>query len=274
MTVAAAIRRARALDASKRLWILAALGALVVLALSLAPRVAQPPGYHGFADTRVILGVARFGDVVSNLGFLVAGLAGSAFVFAARAKRLFEGVWERLPWQVFFLGLILVAIGSAYYHGEPTTARLYWDRAAMAIAFMGLFTGIVMDRTGIGVVPWLLPAALVFGIGCTTIWSLTERAGVGDLRIYFAVQILPVAIMLAVLLLFPARRPQGRPLALCAGLYALAVLAENLDHQIYRLLAEAISGHAIKHLLAAAAGAMIAVMLAGRGAPGGRSRAS
>ncbi len=257
--------RARALPPRRRGQILVGIAGFAVIFLLVAPPFAQPLSYHAFADTRVIWGLARFGDIFSNVGFEIAGLVGLPVVFGRRSWRLFESAAERRPWQVFFLGLILVAFGSAYYHANPTTATLYWDRLAMAIAFMALFTGIVMDRTSVAVARWLLPNALVFGVALTTIWSLTEAAGRGNLWIYLAVQILPALLLVAVLILFPARRSQGKWLAAAAGCYLLAFIAENLDHQIHAALGQAISGHSIKHLLAALAGAMIAVMLAKRG---------
>ncbi|HMX53755.1 MAG TPA: hypothetical protein PLP53_07480, partial [Plasticicumulans sp.] len=41
------------------------------------PFLAQPPGYHAFADTRALAGIANAADVLSNLSFLLAALAGA-----------------------------------------------------------------------------------------------------------------------------------------------------------------------------------------------------
>ncbi len=255
---------ARALSPKARGQILVGVAGFAIIFLMLAPPFPQPLGYHAFADTRVVWGLARFGDVVSNLGFALAGLTGLAVVFGARGRRLFEDGWEALPWRVFFVGLILVAAGSAYYHADPTTATLYWDRLAMAIAFLALFAAIVTERGPASTARWLLPNAVAFGVILTTIWTFTEAAGAGNLWIYLAVQILPALLLVVIMVLFPARRPQAKGLAWAAGFYAAAFVTEKLDHQIYAALGETISGHSIKHLLAAAAGGALAHMLARR----------
>ena len=46
-----------------------------------------------------------------------------------------------------------------------------------------------------------------------------------------------------------------------AAWYAGAVICEQFDGEIYALLGETVSGHSIKHLLAAGAIAMVALML-------------
>lgn len=54
---------------------------LCIVAALLLPAVPQSLEYHHFADRRHLLGIANFLDVVSNLGFLVVGIAGLVIVF-------------------------------------------------------------------------------------------------------------------------------------------------------------------------------------------------
>jgi hypothetical protein len=54
--------------------VLLSLTLVVIIAAILAPRIAQPLAYHNFADRRAWLGIANFGDVVSNAGFAIVGL--------------------------------------------------------------------------------------------------------------------------------------------------------------------------------------------------------
>ena len=36
--------------------------------------IAQPPGYHDFADQKIVSGIPHFADVFSNLGFELVAL--------------------------------------------------------------------------------------------------------------------------------------------------------------------------------------------------------
>src|SRR5262245_27190595 len=96
--------------------------ALAVLALlRFAPPVVQNQGYHAFADTRRLLGIPNFWNVVSNLPFVLVGILGLAKTRGMTARILFAGV-------------TLTCFGSAYYHLAPDDARLVWDRLPMTMA--------------------------------------------------------------------------------------------------------------------------------------------
>ena len=107
---------------------LAALAAVFSL-----PRIPQDPEYHLFADTRTILGIPNFFDVVSNLVFLAAGIWGLMPALSRRNEAAFREYSERWPYIAFFLGFILTSFGSAYYHLSPENKTLVWDRLAMAV---------------------------------------------------------------------------------------------------------------------------------------------
>ena len=82
---------------------------LCIAAAFLLPAVPQPLAYHHFADQRDVFGVHNFLDVVSNLGFLISGIAGLVVVFGRRAH--FEFRSERWPYAVFFLGVAADRLG-------------------------------------------------------------------------------------------------------------------------------------------------------------------
>src|SRR5262249_17247036 len=115
----------------KPLWALAAAAALSAVALAALPRVPPDPGYHQFADTRTLLGVPKGLDVLSNLAFAVVGLAGM-WLLAGRGRAL-RDPRERWPWWVFFAGVTLTSLGSAWYHLAPSNASLVWDRLPMSV---------------------------------------------------------------------------------------------------------------------------------------------
>ena len=120
---------------------------LCIAAAFLLPAVPQSLAYHHFADQRDVFGVQNFLDVVSNLGFLISGIAGLVVVLGRRAH--FEFRSERWPYTVFFLGVVLTAVGSGYYHLAPDNESLFWDRLPMTIAFMGLVSSQIVDRINI-----------------------------------------------------------------------------------------------------------------------------
>ena len=109
---------------------------LAFVSVFVLPSMPQPIAYHNFADHRHAYGIENFLDVISNLGFLLAGIIGLFIVFSGRAH--FEFAGERWPFAVFFVGVLLTALGSGYYHLAPDNETLFWDRLPMTIAFMGL----------------------------------------------------------------------------------------------------------------------------------------
>lgn len=235
--------------------ILAVIGALVIAAL---PPVAQPPEYHDFVDTRPLLGVPNGADVLSNVGFLVVGLLGLG---ACLRRRLAA----RPQWLVFFLGVALTAFGSAWYHLAPDNPRLVWDRLPMTLGFMGLLAAIVGERLEPRLGRRLLAPLLALGLASVLYWIASEARGAGDLRPYAAVQFLSLLVMATLLLAAPGRRGDRAGL-LWAGLgcYALAKLCEALDRPIFALTGELVSGHTLKHLIAAVGVGLIARMIARR----------
>lgn len=224
----------------------------------LATPFAQDPHYHQFADTRHLLGIPFCLDVLSNLGFALAGFCG---LFTLRSSTHLPTVMKR--WLIAYCwSLLLVAAGSAYYHLAPSNQTLVWDRLPMTFAFSLFFGLIVASHLSIALAKKLLPWLMLAGAGSVMYWHHSEMAGAGDLRFYAAFQFLPMVLSLVMLLLFPSRWLAKGPLVWTLGLYVLAKLAEQADQQIFTLTG-LFSGHSLKHLLAAA-GAWAALQAARR----------
>ena len=113
---------------------------------------------------------------------------------------------------------------------------------------------------------WLALAAAV-SVGW---WYFTDLSGMGDLRPYLLLQILP--ILLIPLWQWIYKMPTADRLAFGSALaiYVVAKFAELNDHEIAAALAP-ITGHTLKHLLATAAAVLIVGRLVFRVQPGLRS---
>src|SRR5690242_11304892 len=107
------------MNRTKNLRILGIVVFALVAAVFFAPRIAQNPAYHQFADQRTFFGVAHFMDVASNIPFLLAFLFG----LIRLSKSVFTGP-ARIPYLVLLLGIGLTFFGSSYYHLNPTTQAL------------------------------------------------------------------------------------------------------------------------------------------------------
>ena len=246
---------------SKRTGGLIALTVVCVLAAVLLPRYAQPTDYHGFADRRSALGISNFLDVASNAGFLLAGIAGLVVIVVRR--NAFEFQVERWPYAVFFLGLLLTSVGSAYYHLAPDNATLVWDRLPMTIAFMGLVSSQVVDRVSVRAGLMLLAPMLVAGAASVVYWQMTERAGQGNVLPYAILQGYTIVVLLLIAVLYPSRYTEARALYYVFAWYVLSKLLESFDGEIYAL-GHIVSGHTLKHLAAAASGFVVCWALARR----------
>jgi hypothetical protein len=219
--------------------------------------IPQWPEYHDFADGRTLLRVVNAHNVLSNLGLIIVGAWGLLFMLRESGKRTVRDLW--LPYMTYFVGLILTGLGSAYYHHEPGSETLIWDRLPMTIMFMGLFTTIIGEiispRTG----NKLLAPLLVVGIASVLWWAWTESIGAGDLRMYALVQFLPPVLVVFMLFAYPRPLHYVPYIVGTLGLYVVAKLGEEFDVQIYQALH--VSGHALKHLVSALASGCILLML-------------
>ena len=158
---------------------------------------------------------------------------------------------EMVPFAVAFVGAILIFVGSAYYHWDPTNETLVWDRLPMTFAFMGIFSMVLAERVSVNIGINLLIPLLVIGVASVAYWHMTEQTGQGDLRPYALVQFLPVLLIPVILCLFPARYTGTRFLVEMIGWYVLAKGFEFLDTVIWGWTGGWIAGHSLKHCIAA-----------------------
>ena len=245
------------------LWLLLALTTAIALIAVLLPPIPQPQSYHQFADQRSFLGIPHFADVTSNFPFAIVGIWGLIFLFRRDASVTTGGFIdprERWPYVLVFVGVLLTAFGSSYYHWSPSNARLVWDRLPMTIAFMAMVAAVIAERISFRLGLWSLPILLLVGLASVVQWYMSEARGKGDLRFYAAVQAY-AALVLLLALLFPSRYTRGSDLAVVVGFYGLAKVMEMLDKPVFSLLGHMVSGHTLKHLAAATSAYWILRML-------------
>lgn len=230
--------------------------AVAAIAMLLHGPIHQPEAYHQFADARPLLGVANAADVLSNIGFALAGLWGLAMFRAQPARRALGAAWP--GYALFFAALVMTAAGSSWYHLAPDDARLVWDRLPIALACAGLLAGAFADTHIRPYTVRLAVALAIFGAAGVWWWAATA-----DLRPYLLLQGAPAVLV-------PLWQARGHtPFAERAAfgfailLYVAAKLAELGDHAIYEGLG-VMSGHTLKHLLAAAASVVIVGSLVAR----------
>lgn len=209
----------------------------------LLPPIAQDPAYHIFADRRGLLGIPNFLNIATNLTFLAAGLAGVALCLRRRASL---GAWR--AWLTCFTGVALVSLGSGYYHLAPDNSTLVWDRAPMSIGFMALSVAVLADYINPRLEKILLAPAIILGFASVIYWHYSD-----DLRPYVLVQFLPLLMIPAILVLYRAPRKEPGLLLTALVIYLLSKLAEHFDGALFELSGEIVSGHSLKHLLAALA---------------------
>ena len=238
-------------------WLL--IGSLLACALAafVIPPMPQPLSYHAFADCRAFWAIPNFFNVVSNLPFLVGGALGIGLI--VRGGGQFIDAREPLPYLVFFVGALLTSLGSAWYHLAPDNTRLVWDRLPMTLGFAGLVSAAMAERADLrGGLRMLWP---LLAIGALTVlyWYASERLGQGNVIPYGLYQGWSVLVIVLLIALCPARRySHGHLLVWAAVWYGLAKVFETTDLAIYRLTAGVLSGHTIKHVLAA--GAVFAIL--------------
>lgn len=231
------------------LWLLVATVALLAFLL---PRIPQPLQYHQFADWHACFGITSCFDVSTNALFVLAGLAGLRFLFSESGRHAFIDPREAIPYRLFFISAILVGLGSGYYHLAPDNSRLVWDRAAISLAMMSWLAAIIGERVSVTVGLRLLPVVYAAGLGSVISWGWSEAKGIGDLRLYGLMQFYPMLLIPLLLRLYEPRYSGDKNILSVIGLYMLALSCDLTDHQI-AALTRVVSGHTVKHLIAALA---------------------
>ena len=215
---------------------------ICVILLSIIPVFLVEPfgqrlGYHLFADQRTFLNIPNFMDVVSNIWFLIFGGIGLVHCFIKN---------EKISWKIFFMGIILVSIGSAYYHYTPNNQTLFWDRLPMTIAFMAMFTAMIGEYINPQLEKPFLIIFLMVGFFSVIYWHVYD-----DLRFYYWVQLAPMVTLLILLIFFKSKYTHTYFLVFAFISYLLAKVVEGNDRLIFEFTGNMISGHSLKHLLAA-----------------------
>lgn len=218
-----------------------------VVGLFMYGPIPQDLGYHNFIDKRPLLGIPNFGDVIGNVAFLLAGIWG---LYRTHDFKIYLPHVYHL-WMVFYVGVFLTGLGSGWYHLNPSNDSLFWGRLPMTISFAAFFCIVMAERISVQKAVKIFPALLVLCMATVPYWIWSEHAGHGDLRPYAVAQFLPMLLVPMMLWLFPVKKGGERFLVQGYVFYVLAKFFEHYDVAIFNLTSQSISGHTIKHVMAA-----------------------
>jgi hypothetical protein len=221
-------------------------GAAGIVALALAP-ITRPPAFHRYADERALGGLANAGDVLSNLGFLLVAL-----VLGRRWWRARERAAVPAPLVAAAIaGVGAIGVGSAVYHLAPSDGRLVLDVGSIALTLMMLLACVVSDRIGARAGLAIAALGAVLAVVTVLAWYAGggTRAG-GDLRWYVVLQGGGVVLPGLLVLVAPGRIARA-PVVLALALFVVARALAARDAAVLDALG--VSGHALKHVVAAAA---------------------
>lgn len=202
--------------------------------------IAQDQAYHHFADQLAILGIPNFFDVISNIPFLLVGIAGLSF---CRGSRL---TGYRPAWVTFFAGVAIISAGSAWYHLNPNNDTLVWDRLPMTIGLMGLLVALLAEYVHARLGGFLLVPAILTGLSSVLYWQWYD-----DLRFYVWIQFMPLLVIPVLMALFRPEYSRQNLLLVALSFYILAKFLEGYDREVYVFTRGIFSGHTLKHLAAA-----------------------
>lgn len=242
----------------KALLLLLILFSISFILLKLPP-FSQDFRYHDFADKRPYLTIPNFLNVATNLLFCLVGLFGFFILILKKDPLALTG--EKSLALLFTLSLLLTGIGSAYYHINPSISTLIYDRIAISLAFTSFFSFLMTQRIfpKLGLI--FSPLFIALGIFSVIFWQQTEVMGIGDLRPYLLVQIIPLISLPLIPLLFPNPRLFDHYLYVAFILYIIAFLFELIDAPIFSLTGNSLSGHTLKHLSAAVSSILLTLYL-------------
>jgi len=237
--------------------------ALALLALWLPPQT-QPGYYLHFADRRAWLGIPFASDVLSNLPFALAGFWGLRVLARVPATALAQT--PRVLAALFFVGLLLTALVSGGFHWQPDQSGLAADRLGMTLAFAG-----VLGLGAAGGISVRAGAALTVAVllcGPLAVWAAAHQGN-----------LLPWAVLqgggMVLLLLLAASRPLPTALPVRWGvviaIYAVAKALELSDHAVFDATGHLISGHSLKHMVAALSAWPVIQALRGLGQNGSQA---
>ncbi|MES2939316.1 MAG: hypothetical protein V4864_16640 [Pseudomonadota bacterium] len=225
--------------------LLLASAALVGVAAA-APWVHSAADAHAFADQRSFFGILYALDVLSNIAFGLAGMAGLFLLW--RAPRRAVSNVQRAMSLLFFGGLVLVALGSASYHLDPNDATLAGERYCIAVVLAGLLglaaAGRVSERAG---------ALLGIGLLAGGLWSVHAWATGGNLLPWLVLQAGAVVVLWWLAALRRNEDALRIDFVLVMVAYGAARLLDLNDAAIFEATGHLVSGHTLKHGVAALA---------------------
>lgn len=221
--------------------------------------VTQLAHYNEFADHSTFCRIPHAADVLSNLAFALVSLWGMLRLWPQRSHPSLRA--GRHGYALFLIGLLLTAVGSTYYHWAPDNLRLVWDRLPIGLTCAGLLAAVraenVPQATCGRDAVWLA----IFAVGGVIWWHIGDRQGHGDLRPYLLLQALTLILIPMWQAIYRAPKAERAAFGCALLLYVLAKTAETYDHQLLAVLGF-VSGHTLKHLLAAcAAGVVLAYLI-------------
>jgi hypothetical protein len=243
------LSRPRTWPRTTRLGLIIGVSIFALVALILLPAIPLGPHYHDFADKRTMFGIPNAQDVLSNIPFVLVGVWGFVWLLERSSKARFLTQKERIPYQLFFLGVALTGIGSFWYHLAPSDFRLPWDLLPMTCSFISMVVAIFMERIDGKIGLYALIPALLLGIASVVYWYCSEMQGHGNYKYYLFIQFFSPVASALMIGLFPPKYSGMRYLVLAFGLFVLAKLFESFDRQVY-LRVDFVDGHALKHLTA------------------------
>ncbi len=253
-------------------WILGVtLVAAALAVIVLAPPIAEPASLRALADGRRILGIANFWNVVSNAPLVLVGAWGMYIV--SREKAAFAPRRDAWPYQICFLAVALSGVGSIYYHLAPSAERLMWDRLPIALGFMALLAAVIGERVSATAGTRSLAPLLIVGAASVFHWRWSDLNGAEDILPYAMVQYGAMGAVVALALTLPSRYARGGDVLIAIAIYAAAKVAEVLDAQVFAQGGH-VSGHTLKHVLAALAVWWLVRMLQLRATQGGAGKSS
>jgi len=209
----------------------------------------DPPEYFNFVDTRECAGIPNAWNVLSNLPFLYV------------AWHLFKTYKDegapmyRRPGMLLAFGMLLTALGSSWFHWNPTPHTLFWDRLPMVIAFSGIFLLLVSDRFSTELSRTIEIPLIAISFASVFYWKFAE-----NIRPYAVLQFGLLIFTFMIGVFTRGNRISNASVFGMAGLYFAAKVLEYRDGMIFDVLGNLVSGHSLKHLLAG-----VAVLVFARG---------
>ena len=191
--------------------------------------IKQHESYRDFADKRKICCLPNCNDVVSNFPFLMVGLYYILYVKTSMLLNIY---------YLICTGLILTSFGSAYYHLNPNSQTLFYDRLPMTLVMAGIISLQLDDYFGVD----YYYTVLILSTSTCFYWKYSE-----NLLPYLICQAFPILLYSFFSPVYNFTHQEYYTYSVF--LYTLAKITELLDKKIYKHFI--CSGHTLKHAIAA-----------------------